>query len=56
LKQAQGVAQFMNCALQDAIKLAKEDGDRFNEVVMIVRAENLIDAQLQRERQRANGR
>lgn len=41
LKQAQGVAQFMSCSVQEAIKLAKDDGALFNEVVMMVRAENI---------------
>lgn len=41
MKQAQGVAQFMNCSVQDAIKLSHEDGTTFNNVVMMVRAENI---------------
>ena len=31
----------MNCTVQDAIKLSQEDGALFNEVVMMVRSENI---------------
>ncbi len=45
----------MNCTVQEAEKLAKEDGGRFNEIVMIVRAENIVNRQIEKERRRTGG-
>jgi len=55
LKQAQGVAQFMNCSVQDAIKLAQADGETFNNVILTVRAEKLVNTQREKDRRFAHG-
>jgi len=48
----QGVAQFMNCSVQEVFRLTKESPEMFENVLLATRAENIVERQLQRERAR----
>ena len=48
----QGVAEFMRCSVQEVFTLAKESPETFENVLLTVRAENIVDTQLKRERAR----
>lgn len=50
MKQAQGVAQFMNCSVMEALKLATDNGALYDEVAIYVRAESLADHIMQKGR------
>lgn len=42
----------MNCSVQEVYKLVKEEPETFESVLLIVRAENIVETQLRRERAR----
>lgn len=43
MKQAQSVAEFMKCTVQEAMKLAKENGALYDTVWVFARAEAMAE-------------
>lgn len=48
----QGVAQFLNCSVQEVFKLSKESPEMVENALLAVRAENIVQAQLRKEQAR----
>jgi len=42
----------MNCSVQEAYKLAKDEPETFEHVLLIARAENIVETQLRKEHAR----